>query len=167
MDHLHSWTDDETTRYFSGQATYLKTISIPDGMLNPSLEFKLDFGEGTVVPRTTAVTNGMRAWMEGPVREAGVVYVNGKRAGSVWHPPYSVDVTNYLHAGQNEIRVVVGNSAINELAGRPLPDYKLLNSRYGERATPQDMKDLQPLPSGILGRVRLVATRAQIAVPVN
>jgi hypothetical protein len=167
MDHLRSWTDEEATKYFSGQATYVKTVSIPDGMLSPSLEFKLDFGEGSVVPRTTGGGNGMRAWMESPVREAAVVYVNGKRAGSVWHPPYSADVTKYLHAGQNEIRVVVGNSAINELAGRSLPDYKLLNLRFGERATPQDMKDLQPLPSGILGRVRLVASQAQIAVPVN
>ena len=38
--------------------------------------------------------------------------------------------------------------------GRPLPSYRLLNLRYGERFTPQDMKDLQPLPSGILGPVR-------------
>ena len=167
MDHLHSWTDDETTKYFSGQATYVKTVSIPDGMLTPSLEFKLDFGEGTAVAQTSGAANGMRAWMESPVREAAVVYVNGKRAGAVWHPPYSVDVTNYLRSGQNEIRVVVGNSAINELAGRALPDYKLLNLRFGERATPQDMKDLQPLPSGILGRVRLVAGQARIAVPAN
>jgi len=167
MDHLRSWTDDEAMKYFSGQATYVKTVSIPNGMLSPALEFKLDFGEGTAVAQTSAAANGMRAWMESPVREAAVIYVNGKRAGAVWHPPYSVDVTKYLHAGENEIRVVVGNSAINELAGRPLPDYKLLNSRYGERATPQDMKDLQPLPSGILGRVRLVAAQAQRAIPAN
>jgi hypothetical protein len=167
VDHLRSWTDDEATKYFSGQATYVKTVLIPDGVLSPGLEFKLDFGEGTVDPRTASDGNGMRAWMESPVREAAVVYVNGKRAGAVWHPPYSVDVTRYLHSGQNEIRVAVGNSAINELAGRPLPDCKLLNSRYGERATPQDMKDLQPLPSGILGRVRLVAAPAQRAIPAN
>jgi hypothetical protein len=167
MDPLRSWTDDEETRYFSGQATYLKTVSIPEGILDPSLEFKIDFGEGTVVPRTSGGGNGMRAWMEGPVREAAVVYVNGKRAGSAWHPPYSVDVTKFLHAGQNEIRIVVGNTAINELAGRSLPDYKLLNLRYGERATPQDMKDLHPLPAGILGGVRLVAQRAQHVIPAN
>nr|HEV7953218.1 glycosyl hydrolase [Candidatus Acidoferrales bacterium] len=167
MDHLRSWTDDETMRYFSGQATYTKTVSIPDGMLSPALDFKLDFGEGTAVAQTSGAANGMRAWMESPVREAAVVYVNGVRAGSVWHPPYSVDVTTYLRAGQNEIRVVVGNTAINELSGRALPDYKLLNSRYGERATPQDMKDLQPLPSGILGRVRLIAAQAQITLPTN
>jgi alpha-L-rhamnosidase len=167
MDHLRSWTDDEATKYFSGQAAYVKTVSIPDGMLSPALEFKLDFGEGTSVPRTTGGGNGMRAWLDGPVREAAVVYVNGNRAGAVWHPPYSVDVTKFLHAGQNEIRVVVGNSAINELSGRSLPDYKLLNLRFGERATPQDMKDLQPLPAGILGRVRLVAAQTQLVVPAN
>jgi len=167
MDHLRSWADDEETRYFSGQATYVKTVSIPDGVLDPSLEFQLDFGEGTVVARVSGGGNGMRAWLEGPVREAAVVYVNGKRAGSVWHPPYSLDVTKFLHAGQNEIRVVVGNLAINELAGRSLPDYKLLNLRFGERATTQDMKDLHPLPAGILGRVRLVAERAQRVLPAN
>ncbi len=66
MDHLHSWTEEETTKYFSGQATYVKTVSIPNGMLSPSLEFRLDFGEGTVVSRTAGGGNGMRAWMEGP-----------------------------------------------------------------------------------------------------
>ena len=43
------------------------------------------------------------------------------------------------------------------LAGQSLPDYKLLNLRYTERFTPQDMKDLKPLPSGILGAVKLVS----------
>jgi glycosyl hydrolase family 106( putative alpha-L-rhamnosidase) len=167
MDHLHSWTDDETTKYFSGQTTYVKTVSIAEGMLSPTLEFKLDFGEGTAVARMAGGGNGMRAWMDGPVREAAVIYVDGKRAGSVWHPPYAVDVTKFLHTGQNEIRVVVGNSAINELAGRSLPDYKLLNLRFGERATPQDMKDLQPLPAGILGHIRLIAERAQRVVAAN
>ena len=113
-------------RFFSGQAVYEKTVTIPEGSLDPSLEFKLDFGEGNPVPVTPGGGNGMRAWFEGPVREAAVVYVNDKRAGAVWHPPYSLDVTKFLHAGQNTIRVVVGNTAINELAGQSLPDYKLL-----------------------------------------
>ena len=28
--------------------------------------------------------NGMQAWLDAPVREAAVVYINGQRAGSVW-----------------------------------------------------------------------------------
>jgi hypothetical protein len=43
-------------------------------------------------------------------------------AGSVWKPPYEVDVTGLLHAGANTIRVVVANLAINRLAGTSLPN---------------------------------------------
>jgi len=91
------------------------------------------------------------------VREAAVVYVNGQRAGSVWHPPYEIDVTNQLHAGENTLRIVVANLAINALAAQPLPDYRGMISKYGDRFQDQDMKNIQPLPAGILGPVRIVA----------
>jgi hypothetical protein len=97
----------------------------------------------------------MRAYLEGPVREAAEVYVNGKRAGVVWHPPYTIDVSSLLQTGKNELRIVVGNTAINSLAGQTLPDYRLLNDRYGERFIPQGMDNPQPLPSGILAGLRL------------
>jgi hypothetical protein len=100
----------------------------------------------------------MRAYLESPVREAAEVYVNGKRAGVVWHPPYSIDLTSFLTPGKNELRIVVGNTAINSLAGRELPDYRLLRDKYGNLFTPQDMDNLQPLPSGILGSLQLVVT---------
>lgn len=67
-------------------------------------------------------------------------------------PPYEIDVTAHLLPGANRLRVVVANLAINHLAGRPLPTYRLLNLRYGERFVPQDMKDLKPVPSGCSGR---------------
>jgi hypothetical protein len=99
----------------------------------------------------------MRAWLDPPIREAAVVYVNQERAGSIWSPPYSIEVTKYLKRGENHIRILVGNTAINYLSGRKLPDYKLLNLRYGERFQPQDMQNLQPLPAGLIRGVRLVA----------
>jgi hypothetical protein len=43
------------------------------------------------------------------------------------------------------------------MAGHSLPNYRLLNMRYGERFKPQDMDNLQPVPSGLLGSVRLRA----------
>jgi hypothetical protein len=98
---------------------------------------------------------GMRALLESPVRESALVYVNGQNAGSVWHPPYELDVTRFVHTGENELRIVVANLAINEMAGRPLPNYKLLNLRYGERFQPQGFENLAALPSGILGPVTL------------
>jgi len=78
-------------------------------------------------------------------------------AGSVWKPPYEVDVTRLLHAGANTIRVVVANLAINRLAGTSLPNYRLLNVLYGERFQEQDMKNVQPVPCGMLGPVTLTA----------
>jgi hypothetical protein len=99
----------------------------------------------------------MRAMLEGPVREAAVIYIDDKRVGSVWCAPYQVAVGGSLQVGENHIRIVVANLAINELAKGPLPDYKALNAKYGERFQPQDMANLQPQPSGILGPVRLVA----------
>jgi hypothetical protein len=98
----------------------------------------------------------MRAMFEGPVREAAVVYVNGKRAGSVWCAPYEVEVSGLLKEGENAFRIVVANTALNLLAKGPLPDYKALNARYGERFSPQDMGSVQPVPSGLLGPVKLV-----------
>ncbi len=153
MDKLHSWTEDEATRFYSGAVTYEKTITVPDAMLQQDV--RLDFGAGQAIPEQPR-RNGMRAWFEGPVREAAVIYVNDQRAGSVWCPPYSVNVTKLLQRGANRLRIVVANTAINHMAGRRLPDYKLLHLRYGERFQPQDLENLQPLPSGLLGTVRLV-----------
>jgi hypothetical protein len=76
----------------------------------------------------------------------------------VWHPPYSIDLTKWLKPGKNELTIVVGNTAINLLAGQALPDYRLLNDRYGERFVPQGMDHLQPLASGIVGRLQLRIT---------
>ncbi len=57
------------------------------------------------------------------------------------------------------MRIVVYNSAINELAGRAPRDYRLLNSRYGERFVPQDVEDIKPLPSGLLTAPQLITDR--------
>lgn len=156
---LRSWTESDDTRYFSGTATYEKTVTVPSSMLQTGITVSLDFGQGQSIPEQP-LKSGMQAWLEPPVREAAIVYVNEKRAGSVWSPPYSVNVENFLRPGENKIRIVVGNLAINYMAGHALPDYRLLNSRYGVRFEPQDMDKLQPIPSGLLGPIRLLATSA-------
>lgn len=159
MAKLHSWSDEEAFKYYSGTVRYAKTIDIPAAtILGNSLA--LDFGEGTPVPIPNPLpTFNMRAYLEGPVREAAEVYVNDQRAGVVWHPPYSVDLTKWLKPGDNDLAIVVGNTAINSLAEQALPDYRLLNDRYGKRFVPQGMDHLQPLLSGIVGRLQLRITR--------
>lgn len=157
MDQLHSWTDDEATRYFSGTATYEKDVMVPESFLRSRPNVRLDFGEGKPLPEQS-LRAGMQAWLDAPVREAAVVYVNDQKAGSVWYPPYAVDVTPFLRPGNNRIKIVVANSALNYMAGRRLPDYRLLNLRYGERFQAQDMDKVQAIPAGLLGSIRLVAT---------
>lgn len=157
MERLRSWTEDESTRYYSGPATYEKDIVVSDSFLRDGLRVHLDFGEGKPIPETPTQRGG-RAWLDAPVREAAVIYVNDRRAGSVWCPPYSVDVTPLLKHGENRIRILVGNLALNHMAGRRLPDYRLLNLRYGVRFEPQDIDKVQPVPAGLLGPIRLVAT---------
>ena len=156
MKTLHSWADDEAEEYYSGTTTYERTVEIPDSVARAG-SVLLDFGEGTPVERTTLHQAGMRTWYDPPLREAARVFVNGKLAGSVWHPPFNLDVAPLLRAGTNEVKIVVANTAINELAGRAAPDYRLLNLRYGEKFAPQDMNHLEPLPSGILGPLRLIS----------
>ncbi|MCM3869588.1 MAG: hypothetical protein ND895_02665, partial [Pyrinomonadaceae bacterium] len=152
---LRSWTENESTRYFSGVATYETDLVVPRDLVQKDLSLSLDFGVG--IPLTPqSLRAGMQAWLEGPIREAAVVYINDKRVGSVWCPPYSLDVTGQLQPGQNKIRIMVANTAMNYMAGHSLPDYRLLNLRYGERFQAQDMDKVQPIPSGMLGPVRLV-----------
>ena len=154
MAKLKSWAEAENTRYYSGQAVYEKTVDVPASLVGSRVI--LSFGAGT--PATAdGRSMGYRALLESPVREAAVVEVNGQRAGSVWKPPYELDITKLLKPGPNTFRITAGNLAINLLAGQKLPNYRLLNIRYGERFTPQDMNNLQPLPSGILGPLTLIA----------
>jgi len=156
MQTLRSWAGDEAEKYYSGTATYTRTVEIPEPVAHAG-KVLLDFGLGSPVPREQLHQAGTRTWYDPPLREVALVYVNGKLAGDVWHPPYLLDVAPLLHAGANELKIVVANTAINELAGRAAPDYRLLDMRYGERFTPQDMDHLEPLPSGILGPLRLIS----------
>lgn len=158
MKRFRSWTDDDATRHFSGSAVYEKTVDLPADLRAAGKPVLLDFGEGQALD-VQATRNGMRTWFDPPIREAAVISINGQRVGSLWSPPYKLDVTRFLQDGKNDIRIAVGNTAINYMAGRKLPDYKLLNLRYGERFQPQDMERIVPIPSGIIGTLNLVFTK--------
>jgi len=156
MDHLHSWTEDSDTRYFSGLATYEKSFEVPKSMIQASLAIQLDFGEGKPIAPLN-LRSGMQAWLGTPVGEAAVIYVNDQRAGAVWCPPFSVEVTPFLKAGMNRVKVIVANLAVNYMSGHSLPDYRLLNLRYGVRFETQDLDKIQPVAAGLLGPIRLVS----------
>jgi alpha-L-rhamnosidase len=153
MSQVASWTADDRTKYYSGAATYEATVKIAE----PSGALYLNLGQGAPVDAIERRSgNGMRAMYESPVREAAKVYVNGKYAGAVWSAPYEIYITDLLHAGENTVRIEVANLALNELAKGPLPDYKALNAKYGERFQPQDLQNIQPVPAGLLEPVSII-----------
>jgi hypothetical protein len=100
---LTSWTDSavDGIKYFSGTATYSKTVQAPASWLRP----------------------GQHVWIDlGTVRDIAEVKVNGKSAGLVWAPPYRVDVTAALKPGANKLEIEVTNEWTNRIAGdRLLP----------------------------------------------
>jgi hypothetical protein len=157
---LDSWAATDAGKFFSGQATYEKSFDVNSDFLVAGRSAMLDFGQGEAL-KVENLRNGMRTWYDPPIREAAVIYVNGQKAGSLWAPPYRLDVTRLLKTGSNSLRIVVGNTALNHMAGRRLPDYRLLNLRYGERFQPQEMEKIQSLPSGIIGSLTLRAYRVR------
>jgi hypothetical protein len=117
MAQLHSWSEDPTFKYYSGQMSYLKTFNLSAQDLRSGTVGVLDFGPGTPIEEPVPLPeHSMKAYFEAPVREAAEVYLNGERAGFVWRPPYTIEVTRLLRAGENDLRIVVGNTAINSLA---------------------------------------------------
>jgi hypothetical protein len=163
VDLPHSWTDDPSTRFFSGTAVYRRAVQVPASYRARGTEVYLDFGAAAAVGREALPGGTMRgssfaALVAPPIREAATVFVNGQRAGVVWAPPYRVDITALLRDGSNDIRVDVYNTAINQLAeGGRLPDVAAVTERYGQRFRLQDVDHLRPIPSGILSIPRLVA----------
>jgi hypothetical protein len=156
MDQLVSWTSNPQTEFYSGRASYRKSFQL-EQTAAPGDRLFLDFGAGKPEPLPSPPgEHNMRAYLEPPIREVAQVFVNDQLAGVIWHPPYTVDITALAHAGSNELRIEVGNTAINELAGKALPDYRLLWDRYSKRFEPQDMQNLRPLASGLLGPITLI-----------
>ncbi|MCE5309202.1 MAG: glycoside hydrolase [Acidobacteriales bacterium] len=153
MDTLHSWADDPATRYYSGIAIYRKSVTVPGAFSAKGARVVLRFGEG--VPQEIA-GNRSGARLAAPVREAAVVYVNGRRATSVWAPPYEADVSGLLRRGANDLRIEVANTEMNQMAGAPPLDYSALIPRYGRRFDMQDLNLVEALPSGLLGPIQLV-----------
>ncbi len=153
---LHSWTDEEP--YYSGRAIYRKNVNASEKAIRSGYRLTLDFGLATALPLPSPLPRfNMRAYLDAPVRDVVEVSVNGHRAGTVWRPPYQLDITPWLHPGQNALRFDVANTAMNEIAGRSQPTDRLLTARFGKRFAPQDIDKASAQPSGLLGPLLLKA----------
>lgn len=156
----YSWSSDTATQFFSGTSTFTKDLNLSPA--EAAAHLHLDFGDAVPAQREALTAHTLRGYsfaalVTPPIREAATIFVNGKRAGSLWAPPYRVDVTGLMKPGTNSIRIAVYNTAINQLSqGGRLADVEALTRQYGLRFKLQDFDNLQPLPSGILSNVKLV-----------
>jgi hypothetical protein len=139
---LASWTESsrDEIRFFSGIATYLKTIELP------------------ALQRRRAVLH------LGQVEATARVFVNGKEAGTLWTPPFDLDITRFSRKGVNRLRIEIANLWPNRLIGDAhLPRGRRTTATNIKRlpnAWSTPMADLPNaryglLPSGLLGPVEV------------
>ncbi len=161
----YSWADFPDTRHYSGTAAYRHVWQVPPQFLADGARVYLDFGPAAAVDREALADGTMRgnsfaAVVSAPIRDAATVFVNDRRAGTLWAPPYRIEITPYLRSGSNDIRLEVYNTAINMLAeGGRVPDVRAVNEQFGQRFRLQDMDAFTPLPSGLMSVPRMIAER--------
>jgi len=107
---------------------------------------------------TSWFKSGQRILIDlGKVRDIAEVKVNGKSAGTIWAPPYRLDVTSALHPGTNRIEIAVTNEWTNRQFGDRLvaPEKRILTSPGGA-AQPILFSGTLLLPeSGLLGDITI------------
>lgn len=132
---LVSWSDNTNVgiRYFSGTATYSKTLDMPEGALQAGAHYWLDLGE---------------------VKDIAEVVVNGKNLGILWKTPFKIDVTSALKPGSNSLHIEITNLWVNRLIGDQ-QSYSVKKYTFTDFAPYK--ADSPLLPSGLLGPVHITA----------
>jgi hypothetical protein len=134
FEKLTDWKDnaDEGIKYFSGTATYTKSIDAPPSWLKPGAHLWIDLGS---------------------VKNLAEVSVNGESLGIVWKQPYRVDVTSALKPGSNKLKVIVTNGWANRIIGDRQPNvtktYTFTSPKFYNAKS-------QLWPSGLLGPVQII-----------
>ncbi len=136
---LISWTDSSNygVKYFSGTATYSKSINIPASLLEAGAHLWLTLGDVENIAR---------------------VEINGKPVGIAWKTPYKLDITGALKPGANQFTIAVTNLWVNRLIGDQQP-WALRKYAFTD-FTPYKA-DSPLLPSGLIGPLHLVSVTQQ------
>jgi hypothetical protein len=139
---LDSWTAnaEDGVKYFSGTATYTKTVEIARRSFRPGDRILLNLGT---------------------VNDLAEVSVNGQPLGILWKAPYEVDVSGALKPGANQLEIKVTNQWTNRLIGdRLAPARRVLAESPPAFGPPPTLKD-----SGLLGPVTFVSVARTKSVP--
>jgi hypothetical protein len=135
FDKLASFTEnsDEGIKYFSGTATYTKTIASDASWFN----------------------NGNELWLNvGDVKNLAEVIVNGRSLGILWKKPFRINVTGALKQGENKIEIKVTNLWVNRLIGDAQPG---VTNKITYTTMPFYQANSKLLPSGLLGPVKIMS----------
>jgi hypothetical protein len=129
------WTDvDDEARAFSGSGTYALGFTLTERQLGAD-RYVVDLAD---------------------VRDIARVVVNDVDCGVAWTPPFRVDVTTALRAGDNAIEVEVvtpwRNRLIAEAGGSSGEVFEPMTAVFAASA--------RPLPAGLAGPVSLIAESA-------
>ena len=156
LDHkrLADWALGEGIRFFSGIATYRKSIEIPEPLAKQGRLF-LELGD---------------------LAEIAEVTLNGKNLGRVWLPPYRVEISGVAQAGANQLEIRLANLWANRFNADSLrPEAERLtrsnlnriqtdptsDSSFGQvprGKTRPGYTELPPLmKSGLFGPVRILS----------
>jgi hypothetical protein len=140
LEYLKSWTahPDTGIKYFSGTATYHKTIHVPAGWFHADAALILDLGH---------------------VMDIAEVSVNDNEAGTGWKPPYTFNITEWLKPGSNQIQIRVTNQWTNRLLGDQNPEVRQKVLSDGT----ENIRFFGPPPplqeSGLIGPVTIISIK--------
>jgi len=130
LEKLISWSEHSAAgvRYFSGAATYTKTITVPADLLGRGRHVYLDLGNVQVVAQ---------------------VSLNGKDLGILWKPPYRVEISDAVKPGDNALEVKVTNLWVNRMIGdETLPEDSSRNPNGTLKEWPRWVQEGKPSPTG-------------------
>jgi len=130
LDRLISWSahSDPGVKYFSGTATYHTKFTVPDGLLSNNRRLSLDLGRVEVIAE---------------------VKLNGKQLGTLWKPPYCLEIGDAVRAGENTLEVKVTNLWVNRQIGdEQLPEDSQRNADGTLKAWPEWLQEGKLSPTG-------------------
>ena len=98
VDELISWPESKYAgiKYFSGTAAYVKEIEIPASFCSSNAIIRLDLGS---------------------VKNIAEVFVNAESCGTLWKPPFRVDISRAIKPGSNHLEVHITNFWPNRMIG--------------------------------------------------
>jgi len=167
FEQLEDWTrrTEEDLKYFSGTATYRKVFDLSPEVSKSHSDLRFSsrakassVAQGAMADKTEDKLTSdpsFRLCLDlGDVRNLATVRLNGRALGTLWTPPFRVEITGVARPAGNELEIEVVNLWPNRLIGDArLPPEQRRTATNVQTIT----KDSPLLPAGLLGPVTVQA----------